>query len=295
MKITKDKFLTKDFEDIFYRSKDGLRLYARDYDPNSTKPVVLCMHGLTRNSSDFHQLALHLKDDFRVISVDQRGRGRSAYDVDPANYRPDLYCADMLSLLTYLGLEQVIAIGTSMGGIMAMMMVGLKSEIFSKVILNDIGPEIDPSGLARIKGYVGIDRPFNNWAAAAAAVKAQGPEIFPDYTVEDWAAFAKRTCFELPDGRVDFAYDPAISNPIQNDGTVTEPIDMWTMFRALNDIPVLAIRGELSDLLSSSTLSKMSNVHPNFVAVEIPHVGHAPMLTEPTSLKAIDSFLRVAS
>lgn len=295
MKITKDKFLTKAFEDIFYNSDDGLRLHARDYGPKLGKPVVLCMHGLTRNSSDFHQLALHLKNDYRVISVDQRGRGRSAYDSNPDNYRPDIYCADMVSLLSYLDVKQVIAVGTSMGGIMAMIMAGTNPEIFSKVVLNDIGPEIDPTGLARIKGYVGVERPFRDWTAAAAAVKAQGPEIFPNYTEEDWARFARRTCVELPNGCVDFAYDPEISKPIQNDDTVTEPVDMWPLFNALNDVPVLTIRGQLSDLLSTETLSKMFEVHPNFISVEIPHVGHAPMLDEPESLKAIDSFLKDTS
>ena len=284
--------MSKVFEDIFYTSSDGLMLYARDYGPASSKSVILCMHGLTRNSSDFHQLALHLKEDYRVISVDQRGRGRSAYDSDPANYRPDIYCADILSLLTHLGLKQVIAIGTSMGGIMAMMMAVGAPEVFSKVVLNDIGPEIDPKGLARIKGYIGVVRPFPNWAAAIAAVNAQGPEIFPNYTDEDWAAFAKRTCTELPDGRVDFAYDAAISKPIQSDETVTDPVDMWPMFGALNNVPVLTIRGQLSDILSSQTVKKMSQSHSNFTSRDLPHVGHAPMLDEPDSLKAIDSFLK---
>jgi len=284
--------LTEAFEDIFYRSDDGLSLYARDYGSNSNSPVVLCMHGLTRNSSDFHSLALTLKDDFRVISVDQRGRGRSDYDSDSTNYRPDIYCGDMLSLLPSLDLNQVIAIGTSMGGIMAMMMAAQRPGIFTKIILNDIGPEIDPAGLARIKGYIGVTRPFKNWAAATSAVKAQGPEIFPDYTDEDWKKFARRTCVELPDGRVDFAYDPMISEPIQSDDTVTEPVDMWPMFRALHNVPVLTIRGSLSDILSGETVQKMSLLHPEFSSVEIPRVGHAPMLDEPESLKAIDEFLK---
>ncbi|RKQ71880.1 pimeloyl-ACP methyl ester carboxylesterase [Litorimonas taeanensis] len=284
--------MTKVYSDIFYESPDGLTLYARDYGPNSDKPVLLCLHGLSRNSADFHELALYLRSDFRIISVDQRGRGRSDYDSNTDNYRPDIYCGDMFALLEHLNLKEVIAIGTSMGGIMTMMMAAMRPSIFRAAIINDIGPEIDDAGLNRIKGYVGKTGVFESWDAAVAALKDQGQDIFLDFTDTDWLAFAHRTCEPIEGGQVKFAYDPAISKPFKSDDTASAPVDMWPIFAALNPIPVMTIRGQGSDILSSKTLSAMQKAHPNFTAVEIPRVGHAPLLTEHESLLAIDRFLK---
>lgn len=249
------------------------------------------MHGLTRNSADFHNLAVKLKDRYRVVSVDQRGRGQSDYDSNPKNYRPDIYCADMFALLKFLDVQKVIAIGTSMGGLMTMMMSALKPGVFTAAIINDIGPEIDTAGLERIKGYVGGARSFANWAAAKDAIKAQGPDVFPDYTDEDWADFARRTCRQTNDGQIEFAYDPAISQPFKADDAAAAPPNLWPIFDTLGSIPVLIIRGATSDILSPETLIKMQTRHPNCAAVEIPRIGHAPMLDEAESLVAIQSFL----
>ena len=291
-KYMKAVSLTKLYEDIYYKSSDGLTLYARDYDDGLGKPVILALHGLTRNSADFHDLALYLNDRFRVITVDQRGRGRSDYDPDPTQYRPDIYCADMFRLLATLNLEKVIVIGTSMGGIMAMMMATQNADIFRAAIINDIGPVIDPAGLKRIQGYVGVARDFASWEEAAKAIEMQqGAEVFPLYTSADWLSFAKRTCTEKPDGRVQFAYDPALANPFKEDETVSSPVDMWPFFAALKSTPILTIRGALSDILSEQTVEKMARIHPDFTAVTIPDIGHAPMLNEAQSLKAIDRFL----
>lgn len=285
--------LTKPYHDISYKSPDGLTLYARDYDDGAGKPVILAMHGLTRNSADFHDLALHLIDRFRVITVDQRGRGRSDYDPNPSQYCPDIYCADMFHLLEHLGLKRVISIGTSMGGLMTMIMASQKPEIFRAAIINDIGPEIAPEGLERIKGYVGVSRDFASWEEAAEAIKIQqSPEVFPLYTTQDWMAFARRVCKQTPEGRIEFAYDPALANPFKKDNTDSAPVDLWPFFTGLKSIPVLTFRGERSDILLAETLEKMAQLHPNFTAVTIPDIGHAPILTEPESLVAIDSFLK---
>ena len=285
--------MTESYKDIFYKSSDGLTLYARDYDDGTGKPVILGLHGLTRNSADFHDLALHLTDRFRVITVDQRGRGRSDYDPDPSQYRPDIYCADMFQLLERLQLKQVISIGTSMGGLMTMIMSSQNPDVFRAAIINDIGPEIAPEGLERIKGYVGATRDFASWEDAAEAIKAQQTtEVFPLYAAQDWMAFAKRVCKETAGGRIEFAYDPALALPFKQDDTVSSPVDMWPFFAGLKSIPVLTLRGERSDILSDATLEKMSKSHPNFTTVTIPDIGHAPILTEPDSLAAIDSFLK---
>lgn len=287
--------MTESYQDIFYDSSDGLRLYARDYAPGSKKPVVFCMHGLTRNAADFHNLALHISDKFRVISVDQRGRGNSQYDAERANYRVDIYCADMFTLLEKLKLTQVIAIGTSMGGIMTMMMASMKPGLFKAVVLNDIGPEIEFAGLERIKGYVGGGGPFESWQEAANALKAQGPNVFPEYTDDDWLDFAQRTCVKAESGLIKFNYDLAIAAPIMADDTVAVPVNMWPVFAALSEIPLLTIRGALSDILSKKTAKKMILVHPNAQLAEISNIGHAPMLDEDQSLLAIDSFLEAFS
>jgi len=283
--------LTKPYSDIYYKSPDKLKLYARDYGGEVGSPAILCMHGLTRNSADFHNLALSLKDRYRIISVDQRGRGLSDYDNNPNNYRPDIYCSDMFALLQQLGLETIIAIGTSMGGLMTMMMSAAQPGIFKAAIINDIGPDIEPAGLERIKGYVGGAHSFANWENAKDAIKAQGPDVFQDYGETDWEDFARRTCRETTNGAVEFAYDPAISQPFKSDDTTAAPPTLWPIFESLNSIPLLIIRGESSDILSRETVAEMTRRHPNSRTVEIPRIGHAPMLDEPESLAAINTFL----
>lgn len=283
--------MTRAYDDIYYTAPDGLTLYARDYGGKDGAPVVLCLHGLTRNSADFHNLATALGEDYRVISVDQRGRGLSAYDGDHSRYRPDIYCADMMALVSHLKLSKVIAIGTSMGGLMSMMMAATSPDLFRAVIINDIGPDIDPKGLDRIKGYVGGPRVFANWAEAGEALKAQGPDVFPDYDDTDWADFAHRTCREHSDGTIQFAYDPAISTPFKSEPSAAAPPDLWPAFDALSPVPLLIIRGALSDILAPATMAKMQARHPRCTAVDIPRIGHAPMLDEPDSLAAIKTFL----
>ncbi|RZV37856.1 MAG: alpha/beta hydrolase, partial [Acidimicrobiales bacterium] len=223
--------------------------------------------------------------------VDQRGRGRSDYDTEASNYRPDVYCADMFTLVDHLGLERPIAIGTSMGGIMIMLMSALRPGVFKAAILNDIGPEIDPKGLERIKNYVGEARPFPNWQAATMAVRKIGAIAFPEYSDNDWIAFAKRTCEQRDDGLIHFSYDPAISAPIKDEPEAAAPADMWPLFATLGDVPILIVRGGTSDILSVETLEKMGAQHPNCQKVTVPGIGHAPMLDEPEARKAIETFL----
>ncbi len=146
-----------DYRDLWYQSPDGLKLYARDYPgpAGSTLPPALCMHGLTRNSADFAALADQLSASRRVLSVDQRGRGLSDYDSNTNNYTPATYVQDMFALLDGEGIDRVVLVGTSMGGLMSFLMAAMQPERIAAMIINDIGPEIDPTGLARIQGYVG--------------------------------------------------------------------------------------------------------------------------------------------
>ena len=175
---------------------------------------------------------------------------------------------------------------------MAMMMAAMKPGIFRAAIINDIGPDIDEKGLSRIKGYVGGASEFGHWDDAVAAIKAQGPEIFPQYTDNDWLDFANRVCEIKPNGNIGFAYDPAISQPIKIDGAAAAPPDMWGLYAALHDIPLLLIRGVHSDILARETAEKMMKLHPDCRYAEIPDIGHAPMLSEPQSIAAIKPFLK---
>lgn len=274
-----------------YRSACGrLDLYARVYE--SDGPTLLLMHGLTRNSSDFEPLAAHLAGRFRLVVPDVRGRGLSEYDTDPSNYRPDIYAADMFALLDGLGVERAGLIGTSMGGLIAMVMGALQPARVSAMVLNDVGPRIEAAGLARIQGYVGPSGDAADWDEAAARCAAINGSAFPDYGATDWLAFARRTWREAPDGGIRLAYDPAIAATVDGDNPATVPPDLWPLWDMLAAIPVLVVRGALSDLLSAATVTEMGERHSGpFQAAEVPGRGHAPMLDEDTAVTAIETFL----
>jgi pimeloyl-ACP methyl ester carboxylesterase len=280
------------FEPHRYASACGtLSLYARIY-PGEGETLLL-MHGLTRNSADFEPLAAHLAGRYRLIVPDQRGRGLSDHDADPRNYRPDIYCADMIALLDGLAIDRAGLIGTSMGGLMAMIMAATAPALFPAIVLNDIGTQLDPAGLARIQAYVGTGDGFADWAAAAAGCARLNADAFPDFGPADWLAFARRTCVEDADGRVRTAYDPAIAASIRGDQPETVPPDLWPLWDMLADKPVLVLRGALSDLLAADTVRQMAARHSGpFTAVDVPLRGHAPLLDEPAALTAIEAFLR---
>jgi pimeloyl-ACP methyl ester carboxylesterase len=282
------------YVDYWYKSGDGLRLYARDYacrdTDNSNPAIILCMHGLTRNSADFGGLADHLCERYRVLSVDQRGRGRSDYDSVIANYTPLTYVQDMFTLLDAVQVEQVILIGTSMGGLMSLLMSAMQPQRIRGVILNDIGPELDPRGLARIKGYVGKSKPVTNWDEAVAQARSINEVAFPDFTEQEWLDFT-RGAYREENGVPVLAYDPAISQPLDDEDSGVVPPDLWAVFEGVTAIPMLVVRGAQSDILAPGCVADMRERKPDLLVAEIPHRGHAPTLTEPASLVAIDAFL----
>ncbi len=284
-----------DYTDHFYKSADGrLTLFARDYACDTDKTPLLLMHGLTRNSADFEPLVAHLVGDYRLIVADQRGRGLSDYDGDPANYNPVIYAADMGVLLDGLGIEKAVAIGTSMGGLMAMVMTQMMPGRLTAIVLNDVGPEVDMAGIRRIQSYVGGGgAPASDWDSAAQAAAAINGVAFPDYGQDDWMAFARRTYREDADGVPFLSYDKAIAAGMQDGDLTAVPPDLWPAWDAMGDIPVLAIRGAHSDLLSPEILAQMAVRHTgDFTAVTVPNRGHAPMLDEAEALGAILQFVR---
>jgi pimeloyl-ACP methyl ester carboxylesterase len=279
------------FKDHFYRSADNrLDLYARIYPGNG--PTLLMMHGLSRNSADFEPLIDALDDNYHVVSVDQRGRGRSDYDPDPANYLPDIYTADMFALLDELNIDKVTAIGTSMGGLMAMIMGAVQKDRLSGIIINDIGPEVDPAGIARIQSYVGKTEAVLTWEDAADACRDINSAAFPKFRDADWLNFAKRT-YVQENGSIHPAYDPAIANSMEGEQPATVPTDLWQMWDMLTDLPMLLVRGAITDILHRKTAAEMENRHSGpFKRVDVAHVGHAPILDEPEAVSAIQHFLK---
>jgi len=285
-------FSERPFTENFYRSRDGLQLYYRDYSGDASKVPVLCLHGLTRNSRDFAALAEHIAPTRRVIVPDQRGRGRSQYDTHWLNYHPGTYVDDMWTLLQELSVERLVVVGTSLGGLLAMLMAAMRTQMLAGVVLNDIGPEIDPTGAARIQSYAGRLPPVRTWDDAAAQMKMTFGLAMPDYSDERWLAFARQSFNEGDDGIPRLAADPKIGDAIRSIPTPPGATQaMWLAFGHLRAIPALALRGAHSDLLSAATFERMQREVPSLRAVTVANRGHAPQLDEPDSLRAIDTFL----
>ena len=275
--------------DVFYQSEDGLRLYARDYPgPSENSPVVLCLPGLTRNSKDFAEVANVLCENYRVICPDQRGRGRSARDPDASRYRPDQYAVDMRVLMDVLKLPRVVVIGTSLGGLMAILLLATIPARIKAAVLNDVGPVVDPRGVSRIAAYVGKTVPVKTWAEAAQQTATTNAAAFPEFTDRDWQVMARDVYIQEGQAPV-LDYDPAIALGLS---TGTAAPNLWPLFDMAAGKPLLVIRGQDSDILSVETLAEMSRRLPQLIALNIEGRGHAPTLSEPQAKEAINRFLR---
>jgi pimeloyl-ACP methyl ester carboxylesterase len=250
---------------------------------------LLCLHGLTRNSRDFADLAERYSPRFRVLALDFRGRGSSDYDPLPMRYNPLTYASDVLELLDSNGIDQAVFVGTSLGGLVTMTMAAMAPQRIAATILNDVGPDVDAAGIDRILSYVGNDRRFRSWDEAADAIAANQGGSFDLYTHEDWVKMAKRNCREEK-GEIRFDYDMAIAEPFKASGP-TPKVDMWPLFQALARKPLLVVRGAKSDLLTPATVARMQEVAPDAKFALVEGVGHAPELNEPEAVVAIDAFL----
>jgi pimeloyl-ACP methyl ester carboxylesterase len=280
----------KPWRDRYFTSQDGLRLYYRDYAaPRPGRIPVMCLPGLTRNCRDFEAVAPRLQAQRRVITPDLRGRGRSQYDPNWHNYHPGTYVGDLARLLADAGIEQVVLLGTSLGGILSLLLNATAPGVAAGVILNDIGPEVAPEGLARISAYVGRATPVRSWDDAVAQMKATYGLAMPGASDEDWSVFARRSYSEV-DGIPRLDMDPGIGEAVRAAPSGAAP-DLWPVFAALAPVPVLAFRGELSDVLSAATFSRMAREKPDLRCVTVPNRGHPPMLDEPECVAAIDEFL----
>ncbi len=278
------------FQDLIFAAPDGLTLYARDYgDPQSPLCPVLCLPGLTRNSADFAVMAERLAGSGRrVLALDLRGRGRSAWDPQPDHYIAPVYAQDALALLQVAAVPRAVFIGTSLGGIVTQVVAALKPAVLAAALLNDIGPELDPSGLARIVGFAGRQGDPQDWDEAVAQLKAINSGQFRNLPEATWARFARAVFIEKPGGGLAPNYDPHVADGLRAGGP---QLDLWPLFDALKAIPTLVLRGALSDLLAAETVRRMHLAKPDLISVEIPDRGHAPLLDEPAAIAAIDTLL----
>lgn len=279
-----------DYGDGVWWSNDGLRLHYRAYDGLAERPPIVCLHGLTRNARDWEPVADRLAGDWRIFVLEMRGRGDSAYATDPMTYAPLTYVQDLEAFLTEQNIVCFIAFGTSMGGIITMLYAAARCERLGGVMLNDIGPVIEPAGLDRIRGYVGKSMQFPTWLHAARHLRQGFGDVYPRWRLDDWLAFAKRLCKLQPSGRIAFDYDMRIAEPMRAPRD-DQPVDLWSAFAGLRDVPTLLIRGAHSEILSAETAAEMQRRKPDLDIANVPDTGHAPVLDEPEAAAAIDRLL----
>lgn len=283
------------YTEISFTSDDGLRLYARDYAASNgpARLPVICIHGLTRNSADFDEFAPIIAGlGRRVLALDVRGRGQSERDPNPANYNPVVYAGDVARLMSDLGIARAVFIGTSMGGLITMTLAAQHIDLVAAAVLNDIGPVLSEKGLARIAGYAGKRVALQSWDDAAGFVKDINLCAFPGNSEEEWSKWAHRAFEQDGEGRLCPRYDPNIAIALQTGKLRPTSLAARMAFRRLaRKRPTLLVRGALSDLLETRQSDWMRRAAPGMQYVEVPEVGHAPMLTEPAALEAITRFL----
>ncbi len=276
-----------------FKTDDGLNLEYRDYPASGETSLfpVICLHGLTRNLCDFEEVAPLIADlGFRTIVPSQRGRGKSEYDDNADRYNPDQYTTDMIGLLDELAIPEAIFIGSSMGGIITMLLSQRQPSRVRAAVLNDIGTELDPVGVTRIMGYVGKAQMFDTWEAAAENCREGNSHAFPNETDDAyWIKFAKRVCRQTVLGQITYAYDLAIAAPTRS--AHAEVPNYTEAFKTLSEKPVLLVRGQTSDLLAKTTVDKMMALHPGLLFIEVANVGHVPFLSEVDAWPRIADFL----
>jgi pimeloyl-ACP methyl ester carboxylesterase len=274
---------------------DGLKLFVRDYGPRAAPALpVVCLAGLARSSLDFEALANALANDpaepRRVLAPDMRGRGKSDYDSNPSHYNLAVELGDVLTILTALDVGRAVFVGTSRGGILAMLLAAARPDLIAGCVLNDIGPEIDPKGLVRIKNYVGKLPQPADFKDAAGLLRRLFASQFTELTDDDWLAYARRT-YKEDGGRLVPDYDPKLSTIL--DGVTFEELlpAMWAQFDALALGPLMVIRGVNSDILSTATVVAMAARKPALVILEVKNQGHAPLLAEADVIARIAAFV----
>lgn len=275
-----------------FTTADGLTLA---YDIHGTGTPVLCLAGLTRNMDDFDPILDAFAAQAQIIRLDSRGRGASDFDLNPMNYTIPQEAADAVALLDHLGLERCAIIGTSRGGLIAMVLAATAKHRLTGVLLNDIGPELNPAGLAHIMDYLGRPCAFKSFDDAAEKLPKAMSAQFANVSHDQWRTYAKRIWSEGPDG-LHLRYDPKLRDAIEAQGASGETPDLWPLFHALSDLPLAALRGANSNLLTPECWAKMQELRPDMIAAEVPDRGHVPFLDETEAVEVIAKFIeRLAS
>jgi pimeloyl-ACP methyl ester carboxylesterase len=281
-------------ESVFVSASDGLRLHVRVYRPETVEGLpVVCLPGLARTEADFEALALSLASatDYPrcVFALDYRGRGQSGYDPDWRNYNLAVELADLVTVLSALGIQRAIFVGTSRGGLLTMLLAATQPAFITGAILNDIGPVIEPKGLLRIQGYIGRMPGPKDFVEGANVLRRLFGAQFPALSDDDWLAWSKRSWAQTADGMT-VRYDISLGNTLSEFDPDQPIADLWAQFDALAAVPVMVIRGALSDLLSRETVETMRRHKPDIEIVEVPDQGHAPLLSEVPVLDQIGAF-----
>lgn len=273
-----------------FAASDGLRLH---YEDRGAGQPLLCLAGLTRNCRDFDFVAPHLTG-LRVIAMDYRGRGRSAFDPDYRTYSIGREMQDALELLDHLGLDRVTLLGTSRGGLIAMAMAAAAPQRLAGAILNDVGPAVGTEGIARIVDYVGVAPAWSSLDQAAAALQVAHAGSFPGVPLERWRAQAAAMFAPAADGLA-LRYDPMLKQTLRDQIASDALVDLWALFEALKPVPTGVLRGANSDILETATLAEMHRRHPGLISADVPDRGHVPFLDEPQSLGLIRRILEVSA
>jgi len=278
------------YREHVWHGQDDLELFARSYGDRTTDRIsVVCLPGLVRNAADFHGLATKLASvGHFVVCPDYRGRGRSGFAPDWRSYRAPTIVGDLLGTLAAFNLHRVAVIGTSFGGLLAMGLAVAQPTSLAGVVLNDVGPTLSAEGIDRIRAYVGDDRPMPDWPSAIRKLKSRFPKLGLK-TETDWESFARATFQEGADGRLRITWDPAIAKAVDSPGHSGNTL--WRLYFALRQVPTLAIRGADSDILSAETFEEMAEVKPDLQRIQVPDIGHAPTLCEPTVMNHLPAFL----
>jgi pimeloyl-ACP methyl ester carboxylesterase len=281
----------------FISAQDGLRLHVRAYGPRAAPSLpVVCLPGLARTSADFDTLAAALAANTdaprRVIAMDYRGRGRSDYDCNPRNYSFAVELADVLAILTALGIGRAVFVGTSRGGILAMLLASARPAAIAGIVLNDIGPVIEARGLARIKSYLGKLPQPRDFEDGAEILSRLFAAQFPKLSKDEWRAFARRS-FKDQNGRLVPTYDVKLAKTLDGIDLSRALPPLWKEFDALAGVPLMVIRGANSDVLSPATVAAMRARRPDIVMVEVPDQGHAPLLADDEVIRKIGGFIDV--
>jgi len=271
-----------------FRTRDGLNLYFRDYEgPGNARTPVLCLSGTGGNSAVYDDVAPHIAKKRRVLTMDWRGHGRSDRDPDWKHYHYEVDRDDVIEFLAALCLPKVITVGTSLGGIVTMHIAGHQPDVLAGSVMNDVGPIIGAVGRQRMHNNMGLQMTFDSFEEAAQALKDRAEPDFA-FTPAEWMLRAKRIYFRDADGKVKANMDPMYGRVFRER---KRPPDWWNFWEGMLKIPVLAVRGGVSDTLDAATVAEMKKRKPDLQTIVVPGRGHCPMLTEPVARAAIDPFL----